>query len=227
MNKYVYICWGYEVGTVKGTPHLQGYIELKSGRSIKSVRKDAGLGRCKLFPRNGTKLQAVTYCAKEFCRRLLHEILLKEHAEANDKSDPPEIPSDKAVKDWSRSKSGIKVWRKRIYDEHQTFFFEAGDWDHGLHPGTRSDINVVKEVVKSGGNILDVIDHANSYQALRMGQIMLTEREATRTWQTQVYWVWGDSGAGKTAFCFKHAIGRVWKITILFSGMTVITVRKP
>lgn len=122
----------------------------------------------------------------------------------------PEIPSQKSTLNWARNTSNIKTWRKMINTEHQNKFFEAGDWKHGLHPGTRSDINVVKEIVDNGGNITDVINHANSYQALRFGQIALSNRKPTRDWKTKIYWVWGHAGVGKTAFCFQHSIGRTW-----------------
>lgn len=58
-----YIVYGNEVGE-NGTPHLQGYIEFKDGKSLSSVKKTLG-NRVHLESRKGTPRQASDYCKKE------------------------------------------------------------------------------------------------------------------------------------------------------------------
>lgn len=50
-----YIIWGKEVGE-QGTPHLQGYIELKKRYSIRQLKKFPGFARASFFNRMGTQV---------------------------------------------------------------------------------------------------------------------------------------------------------------------------
>lgn len=58
----IYVCYGREVGD-SGTPHLQGYIHFKDGKSLASVKKM--MPRAHLEARKGTVDQAVDYCKKD------------------------------------------------------------------------------------------------------------------------------------------------------------------
>lgn len=58
-----YIVYGDEVGD-NNTPHLQGYIEFKDAKSLKSVKDKLG-GRAHLEIRRGTPKQASDYCKKQ------------------------------------------------------------------------------------------------------------------------------------------------------------------
>nr|QKV51087.1 putative replication associated protein [Crucivirus sp.] len=67
-NNVRYICWGQEVGTCNGkytdgTPHLQGYLELKKGIRLTGVKKIVG-ARAHLEVRKGLQQQARDYCRK-------------------------------------------------------------------------------------------------------------------------------------------------------------------
>ena len=57
-----YVIAGSEVGE-SGTPHFQGYIEFKNGRSIKALKKIDK--RIHWEVRRGTQAQAITYCKKD------------------------------------------------------------------------------------------------------------------------------------------------------------------
>jgi hypothetical protein len=59
-----YIIYGREVGD-NGTPHLQGYLELRRKRRLSSVKKLPGLLRAHLERRRGTATEAATYCRKD------------------------------------------------------------------------------------------------------------------------------------------------------------------
>jgi len=62
INKATYIIWTPEIGK-QGTPHYQGYMEFRTRRTLKSVKKD--LPRAYLCKRKGTALQAQAYCLKD------------------------------------------------------------------------------------------------------------------------------------------------------------------
>ncbi|QMW68779.1 replication-associated protein [Crucivirus-298] len=63
-NLVGYIICGNEVGQ-SGTPHLQGYLELKSPQRINRVKRILGVDRVHLEAARGTPTQAAEYCKKE------------------------------------------------------------------------------------------------------------------------------------------------------------------
>lgn len=54
-----------------------------------------------------------------------------------------------------------------------------------VEQGKRTDLDTCKGIVKSGGNMRDVINASTSWQALRGSQILLTYGERMRTWKTE------------------------------------------
>lgn len=64
MPVVTYIGFGEEVGA-NGTPHLQGYIELKTKSRMAALKKIQGLAKAHFEPRRGTQAQAVEYCKKD------------------------------------------------------------------------------------------------------------------------------------------------------------------
>lgn len=63
-GRVTYICWGEEVGE-EGTPHLQGYLELKNPISLPALKKMIGINSMHFEQRRGTQKQAVDYCKKD------------------------------------------------------------------------------------------------------------------------------------------------------------------
>lgn len=56
-----YVVYGYEVAPSTGTPHLQGYVCMKSKKQLSAMRK---IFRGDLDVKRGTVEQAMTYCKK-------------------------------------------------------------------------------------------------------------------------------------------------------------------
>lgn len=78
--------------------------------------------------------------------------------------------------------------------------------------GKRTDIDKVKEIVKNGGNMSDVIEATSSYQACKMAEICLKYRKIPMKWyDKKVYWYWGTTGTGKTRSAIEEAGEDVWR----------------
>lgn len=202
LHKYIFLCWGIEVGE-SGTPHLQGYVENKNARTILAMKKDKGFARAHFEERLGTKVEATTYALKEALREVYYAMLVeqsKANAEENDTVFvPPPKPTLEESITWARNDNNHDYWTNHIKrtDFDGPCYF-AGNWKHGLRPGTRTDINSARDIVKSGGGMKDVLNTVNSYQSARMAQLMLNYTRPTRAWKTFVIWLYGPTGTGKT-----------------------------
>lgn len=87
------------------------------------------------------------------------------------------------------------------YEQSKVYCSKGGNiFEHGTCPkqGNRSDIETVKDIVKSGGGMKTVIQQVNSYQAMRCGEMILKYFEKGREKKPIVYWFWGKTGMGKT-----------------------------
>lgn len=136
-----YIIYGEEVGE-QGTPHLQGYIYLKNGKTLQAMKKFMGLPRVHLEVAKGSPEQNKTYCSK------------------------------------------------------QNLSFEKGDIGH---QGKRSDLDGIKERINDGkSNMRDILAEANSYQSVRFAEKLMVYSERGRDWETEVTWIYGPTGTGKT-----------------------------
>lgn len=81
------------------------------------------------------------------------------------------------------------------------------DIDNRKAKGARTDIEVVKEVVKNTCSMRDVVGVATSVQGVRMAELWLKYNEPKRPLEPapKVHWRWGKAGVGKTRYiwdCF-------------------------
>ena len=60
-----YIIWGKEIAPGTGTPHLQGYLELTSKKTIRGLKKLIGVSTVHLEIAKGSLEQNQTYCKKD------------------------------------------------------------------------------------------------------------------------------------------------------------------
>lgn len=70
--------------------------------------------------------------------------------------------------------------------------------------GARNDIGSIKEIIKSGGRMRDVVEVATSLQSVRMAEIHLKYFEQKRKWKPTVKWYWGKTGTGKSRTAFEE-----------------------
>lgn len=86
-------------------------------------------------------------------------------------------------------------------ESNRAYCTKEGDFrEIGTKPsqGKRNDILAIKELVKSGKGMKDIINVATNYQCLKIGECLLKYLEEPRRWKTKTIWVWGSSGTGKT-----------------------------
>jgi len=206
-SRYIYLCWGYETCPTTGTPHLQGYVECKEGRTFRALLKDPGFNRARFFARaaRSNKVKAVTYCAKDYGKPIYTKHIT-ELCEKDKSIDFLTLDTEDELLKWMRTPIGLKEWRQMfLADAYQQLFYEGGDWNHGLRPGTRNDINVIKELVKKGANFDEIAEASNNLQTLKFGQTLLSYRAPKRDWKTDIFWISGPSGVGKTQLAFELA----------------------
>ena len=86
------------------------------------------------------------------------------------------------------------------YCKKENNFYEDGELPS---QGRRSDIEEARELVKTTGKIRDVVDKANSFQAIRCAEVILKYHEKPRNWKPEVHWFYGSSGTGKTKLAYE------------------------
>lgn len=72
--------------------------------------------------------------------------------------------------------------------------------EHGMIPrqGKRKDMEVVRELVKSGSTMLDIIDQATSLQSIRTAEVLFKYLDKPRREMTELHWIYGPTGTGKS-----------------------------
>lgn len=76
------------------------------------------------------------------------------------------------------------------------------EWGTLPMPGTRTDLQAIAEIAKSGVSFQDSIADIASYQGLRSLQLLLPILEPQRTQKPAVLWLHGRTGVGKTRLAF-------------------------
>ena len=91
--------------------------------------------------------------------------------------------------------------------DSKTYCSKDGDFvEVGVMPemGKRNDIKEVKDLVKSGKGMKEIIEVATNYQTLKIGEMLLKYLEKPRDYKTYVIWIWGASGTGKTRQAYEN-----------------------
>lgn len=70
--------------------------------------------------------------------------------------------------------------------------------------GARNDITHVKDMVKNGSSIREVVETCTSYQAIKVAEKMMVYFEPKRTWMPVVKWYHGATGTGKTRTAYEE-----------------------
>jgi hypothetical protein len=91
----------------------------------------------------------------------------------------------------ARSDGGVN----RAYCTKDGDFYEDGETPK---QGKRTDLEVVKDLARSGATTKEIWDAATSYAAFRMGMAGKFIYAQHRTEKPEVVWLWGETGSGKT-----------------------------
>lgn len=80
-------------------------------------------------------------------------------------------------------------------------------WSFGSQPkqGNRTDIETVRELVKSGANMRDIADICTTVGQLAFAEKLRNIYSESRNWEVDVMWLYGASGTGKTRYASEQA----------------------
>jgi len=87
---------------------------------------------------------------------------------------------------------------KKYCSKEDTNPYVFGDPAAGEQAGKRNDIATIKDMVKEGKGMGEIIDMATSYQAMRCAELILKYKEKPRDFKPTVLWFYGETGKGKT-----------------------------
>lgn len=80
-------------------------------------------------------------------------------------------------------------------------YYEIGERPKGQ--GNRTDLDVMRDVIKETNKMSEVVKVAKSYQAVKMAEQILKYHEAPRTWKPYVEWYCGSTGCGKSKLAYE------------------------
>jgi len=87
------------------------------------------------------------------------------------------------------------------YDDYPKNTIENTEiWEIGILPqqGKRTDIEEIKDVVKTTNSMRKVIEVATNLQQIKMAEYLLKYSEKSRDYQPTVLWYYGTTGTGKS-----------------------------
>jgi predicted ATPase len=64
--------------------------------------------------------------------------------------------------------------------------------------GKRTDLDEVRQLIKDGKGMKEIVNITSSYQSVKMAEQILKYNEPTRKWKPKVLWFHGSTGTGKT-----------------------------
>ena len=103
---------------------------------------------------------------------------------------------------------------KGTEQQNEVYCSKEGDViEWGVKPkaqGARTDLDIVRDQVATGGTMREVITTATSFQQIRVAEKCLEYMETKRAWKPKVYWYWGATGTGKTKRAFEEAGDDAW-----------------
>ncbi len=93
------------------------------------------------------------------------------------------------------------------YCKKENNFFEYGSLDTGRGQGNRTDLAEIQEQISGGSTLLDIANNhwASFVRYQKSFSIYKQLLSPRRNWRTQVVWLWGPTGSGKSKLAFEEA----------------------
>jgi len=88
------------------------------------------------------------------------------------------------------------------YCSKEGHFWENGDRPKGQ--GKRSDIDAAIELIQNGASLQDIAETCPKVMMMypRGVRELMNFSQEKRTWKTEIYWLWGPSGSGKSQWAW-------------------------
>lgn len=124
------------------------------------------------------------------------------------------MPSQRTMSSMKKNVHPRCHWEpaKGTADQNYKYCTKEGlAFEHGERPkaGKRTDLDDIRDIVmKDGGNMRDVVEKSTSYQAMKMGELMMKYQPAPKAQDEApktVRWYWGATGTGKTRSALAEA----------------------
>jgi len=100
---------------------------------------------------------------------------------------------------WNQPANGTPEQNQQYCSKEGRDVTERGHYN----PGGRSDLDLVKDIIKEGGGMRKIVDVTTSYQGIKMAEVLLKYKEKQRDWKPEVHWFYGPTGTGKTREAIK------------------------
>ena len=199
-----------EVGA-QGTPHLHLWLRYKNARTFKSIQKkfnraniQEGKGRDsdQKYLKKDNEFEEFGTMEKQGKRNDIEVIkdIVKKGGTMSD------IISESTSYQSMKCGELLLKYNELPRDSDQKYlkkdheFEEFGTMEK---QGKRNDIEVIKDIVKKGGTMSDIISESTSYQSMKCGELLLKYNELPREIEKiEVIWYYGESGSGKTKSIF-------------------------
>lgn len=106
----------------------------------------------------------------------------------------------KRASDYCKKGEQTKAEWHALHETGPNFGKNADFIEEGELPeqGRRTDVEVVREEIKTGGGMRGVIKVATNLQQIKLAEYILKYEEPKRDWKPIVHWYWGLTGTGKS-----------------------------
>ena len=189
----------------EGTPHYQGYLELKSSRRLNFLT--SRLPRAHFEPRRGTREQAILYCVKTWDQsNLTDSSALSESLEHSINSNSDQTENNETT---TPSESTSPIWYG-LQTRPQDFL---ACLTTPVRKKKSQRLLDIQELLKTGTSEEEIANKdfelwVRHYRAFREYKLLITP---SRNHEVKVFVLQGPTGTGKSKWAMEHYPNAYWK----------------